>query len=63
MKHQPSHSAVALQRRRHRFYAQLLVATVLVIATFGLPFGLRRLAFIGNFLLSAVLAIELWGEH
>jgi hypothetical protein len=61
MKHQPSHSAVALQRRRHRFYAQLLVATVLVIATFGLPFGLRRLAFIGNFLLSAVLAIELGG--
>jgi hypothetical protein len=61
MKHQSSRSKAALRQRRHRFYALLLVATVLVIASFGLPFGLRRLAFIGNFLLSALLAIELGG--
>lgn len=55
----PVLSAAAAQRRRHRFYIQLLVITLVVIVSFGMPFGLRRLAFIGNVLLSALLVVEL----
>lgn len=57
----PFLSAAAAQRRRHHFYFALLLTTLLVMVSFALPFGLRRLAFIGNFLLSSLLVIELGG--
>ena len=60
--HRASLTSEVRQRRRHRFYAHLLLITLVVMACLALPKNLNSLAGIGYSLTTLLLMVELDGS-
>lgn len=58
----PQRPPAPLQRRRHRFYRQLLITCLLLMATFVLPGRASLLLFPGYVLLTALVSLQLGGR-